>query len=62
MDQYSNLNEIACKIQTIKKVAEELNGLGVDFPALARNAARILASTKMLELNISDALELESHD
>lgn len=28
------------------------------FPALERNTSRILASTKMLELNVSDLLSL----
>jgi hypothetical protein len=48
------------KIQVIKATAEELNRLGNDFPALARNSVRILASIKMLEINISDLLELDN--
>jgi len=35
-----------------------LNRLGQDFPALTRNVARILASIKMLELNVTDIVEL----
>ena len=54
---FQNINE---KIQTMKSVAEELNRMGENFPALARNSIRILASIKMLELNVSDVVELDS--
>lgn len=52
-----DLNEINTKIQLLKKTAEELNQIGEDFPTLARNTVRILASIKMLEINISDLVE-----
>ena len=55
-----DLNEIDTKIQLMKKTAEELNRIGADFPALARNAVRILASVKMLEINVSDLVELDA--
>jgi len=48
------LKELDSKIQSMKKTAEELKAMGEDFPALYRNTSRILASIKMLELNISD--------
>ncbi|MEJ2283064.1 MAG: hypothetical protein P8X85_05680 [Desulfobacterales bacterium] len=54
-----DLNAIDAKIQLMKKTAEELNRIGEDFPALARNTARILASVKMLEINISDIVGLD---
>jgi len=50
----NDLKEIDSKIQSIKKTAEELKQMGEDFPALYRNISRVLASIKMLELNISD--------
>ena len=40
-------------------MANELNQLGDDFPSIARNTARILAGVKMLELNISDIVEIK---
>jgi chaperonin cofactor prefoldin len=49
-----DLKELDTKIQSIKKTAEELKQMGEDFPALYRNVSRLLASIKMLELNISD--------
>jgi len=58
MVQQIDLHEINDKIQLMKKTAEELNRIGEDFPAIARNTVRILASVKMLEINISDLIEL----
>ena len=54
-----DLKKIDEKIQLMKSTAEELNRLGDNFPALARNSVRILASVKMLEINISDLVELD---
>ncbi len=51
-----DLNEIDNRIRTIKKAAEELKQMSDNFPALNRGAARILASVKVLEINISDVL------
>jgi hypothetical protein len=59
MDPRIDLNEIDAKIQLMKQTAEELNRLGENFPALARNTVRILASVKMLEINVSDLVELD---
>jgi hypothetical protein len=59
MEYQADLNEINAKIQLMKKTAQELNRLGEDFPSIARNTSRILASVKMLELNISDLIELD---
>ena len=55
-----DLKTIDEKIKLLKSTAQELNRLGDNFPALARNSVRILASIKMLEINISDLLELDS--
>ena len=46
------------KIQTIKKAALELKKLSDGIQAVDRNADRILASAKMLEINVSDVLEI----
>jgi hypothetical protein len=60
MNPRIDLNEINAKIQLMKQAAAELNRIGENFPALARNTVRILASIKMLEMNISDLVELDS--
>jgi hypothetical protein len=54
------LKKMDTRIKAIRKAAEELKTLSADMPAVNRNADRILASTKMLEINVSDVLELET--
>lgn len=54
-----DLKQIDSKIQLMKRTAEELKLLGENFPALTRNLVRIEASLKMLEINISDLVELD---
>lgn len=44
------------KIRELKKIAEEILETGGDIEAVKRNTIRIIASIKMLELNISDIL------
>ena len=58
MTQQIDIKEINTKIQLLKKTAEELICMGEDFPAVARNTARIQASVKMLEINVSDLVDL----
>ena len=48
------------KIQAIKKAALELKEISGGIQAVERNADRILASTKMLEINVSHVLEILS--
>ena len=58
MEQTIDIKEINAKIQLLKKTAEDLNRIGEDFPALACNTVRILASIRMLEINVSDIVDL----
>jgi len=44
------------RIKAIKKAAQELKDLSKGIPAVDCNVGRILASVKMLEINISDLL------
>jgi pyruvate formate-lyase activating enzyme-like uncharacterized protein len=53
------IKKIDTRIKTIKKAAQELKELSVEIPAVDRNTARILASVKMLEINISDLIDLK---
>ena len=50
------MKKMNTRVKTIKKAAEELKELSRNIPAVDRNAARILASVKMLEINVSDLL------
>lgn len=52
------MKKIDTRIKTIKKAAEELKNLSGGIQAIDRNAERILASVKMLEINLSDLLDL----
>ena len=59
MTQKIDLDKINEKIKLMKKTAQELNQMGESFPAIARNTVRILASVKMLEINVSDLIEAQ---
>ena len=58
MESQTNLRKINSKIRLLKSTAIELNRLGEHIPFLARNIIRILASIKMMEINISDLMDL----
>ena len=62
MNSQIDVNQIHKKIQLMKRTAQELAQVGQNFPAIARNIVRISAGIKMLELNISDVVELENND
>jgi len=51
------LKEIDEKIRLLKQITEELQQMAPEFPAIQKNSNRILASIKMLEINISDVIE-----
>ncbi len=53
-----NIKEMDEKIKLLRKTAEELMVLGGGVEAVKKNLVRLLASTRMLELNISDVKEL----
>jgi len=54
------IKKINTRIKTIRKATQELKDLSGEIPAIDRNAERILASVKMLEINITDLLDLDS--
>lgn len=62
MNQQTDLTELDTKIQLMKKTARELSQMADQFPAVARNTARILASIKMLEINVSDVINVYSFE
>ena len=49
---------MAEKIQILKQPATELKRISGGIQAVDRNVDRILASIKMLEINISDILDI----
>ena len=50
------MKKMDTRIKTIKKAAEELKTLSGGMQAVDRNVERILASVKMLEINVTDLL------
>jgi len=57
----SDFEKIDEQIQLLKKAALALSDMGNQFPAIKRNAVRILASIKMMEINVSDVVGLTEH-
>ena len=57
MKQKFDLREMDKKIRLMKKTCEDLMKEAEDFPSVYRNCRRILASIRMLELNVSDIRE-----
>lgn len=53
-----NIREMAEKIQAIKEAANELQNISGGIQAVDRNVDRILASVKILEINISDIVDI----
>ena len=58
METQSVYEKINKQIAEIKSTVEHLDKSGREIPAVARNVARLKASVKMLELNISDVLDI----
>jgi hypothetical protein len=58
MMEETDMVEIDKKIQLLKETVLELRVLGEKIPAVEKNANRILASIKMLEINVSDIVSL----
>ena len=50
------IGDMAEKIQILKQTATELKRISGGIQAVDRNVDRILASIKMLEINISDVV------
>lgn len=55
-EEVERLTAMAVQIQQIKKAAQELKALSEGIQAVDCNADRILASTKMLEINVTDII------
>lgn len=51
---------MSANIEIIKAAATELHQMAEAFPAVARNSARILSSARMLEISLSDIVDIEA--
>ena len=54
MEHEIDLMGMGEKIRLLKKISEDILKEAENFPSLSRNCCRILASVKMMELNVSD--------
>ena len=59
MTTENELKKIDDKIKLLRNTAKELKNLAENIPAITRNTTRLLASVKMMELNISDCIDFD---
>ncbi len=58
MTQTYDIKAMVTKIKALRKNAEALKGISGDMPTVVKNAERILANVRMLEISISDIAEI----
>jgi hypothetical protein len=58
MNSKYNIKEMVTKIKALRKNAEALKEICGDFPTVVKNADRILADVRMLEININDVADI----
>ena len=58
MAQQYDIRAMADLIESLRKDAEKLKEIAGDIPTVQKNADRILANVKMLEININDVAEI----
>ncbi|HEY97936.1 MAG TPA: hypothetical protein G4O16_07125 [Dehalococcoidia bacterium] len=58
MAQQYDIRAMADLIESLRKDAERLKKIAGDIPSVQKNADRILANVKMLEININDVTEI----
>ncbi|MGD0795840.1 MAG: hypothetical protein ABR958_09735 [Dehalococcoidales bacterium] len=58
MAQEYDIKAMATKIKALRRNAEALKEISGGIPAVIKNADRILANVKMLEIDISDAVKV----
>ncbi len=51
------LREVSSRIETIEKLAREIEALGAAVPAIARNARILLATTYVMRFGTSDLVD-----
>ncbi len=58
MAQEYDIKGMADRIQALKQIANELKTMSGGIQAVDRNVDRILASVKMLEINVNDVVTI----
>jgi hypothetical protein len=59
MPSEDDIKNIDDKIKLLRKTATELKSLAENIPAITKNTTRLIASVKMMELNISDFIDFD---
>ena len=59
MQTENDLKKIDNKVKLLRNTAKELKSLAENIPAITRNTTRLLATVKMMELNISDCIDFD---
>ena len=62
MAEEYKIEDMAAKIRELKKMATELKSVSGGIQAVDRNVDRILASIKMLEINVGDLVDAGGDD
>ena len=60
MTNSKDIHTIRTRVQELQTIASELYKNSEDLPFLNRNVKRILASVKMLEINLEDVSDTNS--
>ena len=60
MTQEFDIKGMVVKIKALRKNAEALKEISGGIPAVIKNADRILANVKMLEIDISDIAKISA--
>jgi hypothetical protein len=58
MKANDTMSQLRSKVGELGRLAQELYSESEDFPAINRNAKRVLASVKMLQINTENEDEL----
>lgn len=58
MEKGYDIKVLDAKIRELRKAAEETRNYGGGIEAVRRNADRILASVRMIELNLCDVTDI----
>ncbi len=58
MEREYDLKGMDARIKELRRTATEIRELGQGIEAVRRNADRVLASVKMIELNVCDVVEV----
>jgi hypothetical protein len=58
MTQEYDIKAMVTQIKALRKNAEALKELAGDFPTVVKNADRILADVRLLEINVNDAADI----